>query len=156
MIKYEVRGLPLPPLLIALLEQKRWRHPGDELLQSLIPYLREPVDFLLSLEKIDFESDKLSWCDDHKLSQLFHITCGSRFSTPIHLPWLDIEKAFFIAVNRVPGDDIAIALDYRTDVYDPRVVASDLWSIPGRYVWQEVTPTFSQFVARLGLNENVR
>ena len=33
-----------------------------------------------------------------------------------------------VAVNRRPGDDVSIILDYRTDPSDPRVVGSDPWS----------------------------
>jgi hypothetical protein len=44
---------------------------------------------------------------------LSHVVRGS-VTGPSDLPWLDIEQAFNIAVNRRPGDDVAIALDYRT------------------------------------------
>ncbi|MBA9005284.1 hypothetical protein [Thermomonospora cellulosilytica] len=46
------------------------------------------------------------------------------------LPWPDVERAFLIAVNRIPGD---------------------LWTGPERYAWRVVTPTFSEFAAKLGL-----
>jgi len=54
----------------------------------------------------------------------------------------------FIAVNRVAGDDVAIALDYRTSMIDPRVVAS-YW-IENKYGrWCAVAPTLSHFVDML-------
>jgi hypothetical protein len=40
---------------------------------------------------------------------------------PLDLPWFDAERAVLIAVNQNPGNDVAIALDYRTDVTDPKV-----------------------------------
>jgi hypothetical protein len=49
----------------------------------------------------------------------------------LELPWLDVDKAFFIAVAQYAGDDTAVALDYRTSAFDPRVVASDIWTMPG-------------------------
>jgi hypothetical protein len=54
----------------------------------------------------------------------------------------------FIAVCRFAGDDTAIALDYRTDAADPRVVASAYDEALG-YRWLEVAPSFSAFVERL-------
>lgn len=46
---------------------------------------------------------------------------GRSQETAAGLPWLDAEQAFFIAVNRLLGDDVALALDYRAD---PRIVGS--------------------------------
>ena len=59
-------------------------------------------------------------------------------------------------MNRRPGDDVAIALDYRTSPSDPRVVGSDAWTSQHetgqiQYVWREVAPAFSVFAEALGL-----
>jgi hypothetical protein len=93
--------------------------------------------------------------DDPRGSALFHVVRGS-VAGPVDLPWLDVEQAFDIAVNRRPGDDVSIALDYRTDPSDPRVVGSDAWTGQHQtgqfqYVWREVAPTFSAFAEALGL-----
>jgi len=148
----KINGLPLPTLLLELLKSNQWRHPGDEILRSFIPFLREPVDFL-SLEQMHFESQWLM-ADDPRSSHLFHEARVSKQVEPISLPWLDVEKAVFIAVNRFPGSDIGIALDYRTSFDDPCVVASDWWSTPGCCIWQEVAPSFSEFVKRLKITRN--
>jgi hypothetical protein len=92
---------------------------------------------------------------DSGRSALFHVVRGSVVG-PGDLPWLDVEQAVNIAVNKRPGDDVAIALDYRTDPSDPRVVGSDAWTghhETGRfqYVWREVAPSFSAFAEALGL-----
>jgi hypothetical protein len=147
MNSYKVNGLLLPSLLVELFQNQQWRHPGDGVLQLLIPYLREPVDFL-SFEQMQRES-AWSVADDPQLSQLFHVVRGLQQNGPVELPWLDVECAVFIAVNRFPGDDIAIALDYRTDPRDPRVVASDWHSLSSGCIWQEVAESFSQFVQLL-------
>ena len=76
---------------------------------------------------------------------MFRIAHGSA-----GLPWLDPKKAVFIAVNRMPGDDVAIALDYRTGPTTPRVVASR-WDDTGSS-WFEVAPTFGEFCALIGLS----
>jgi hypothetical protein len=69
----------------------------------------------------------------------------------VELPWLDVELAFLVAVNRMPGDDVAIALDYRGDPSDPRVVASDFWTEPRQCAWRIVAPALSVFADALGL-----
>lgn len=71
--------LPLPPLLIEMMEDGRWSHSGTE-----------------------------------------------------------------IAINRIPGDDIAIALDYRTSMTDPRVIGTE-W-IDGTNCgcfWREISSSFT-------------
>jgi hypothetical protein len=148
--RHEINGLEVPSLLVELLEQHRWRHPGDEALRHLIPFLREPVDFLTSVEAMRRESAG-SLADEPRFAKVFHMARGSRSAEPVCLPWLDVELSVFVAVNRFPGDDLGIALDYRTDATDPRVVASDWDDGPGGCEWREVAPSFSQFVRTLGV-----
>ena len=153
-----VRGLALPRLLAGLLDSGRWRHPGDDVLRAVVPWFEDPLDFLNSPGEMARESWFLyedGTADDPRDSALFHVVRGS-VAGPGDLPWLDIEQAFDIAVSRRPGDDVSIALDYRTDPSDPRVVGSDAWTgqdQTGRfqYVWREVAPTFTAFAEALGL-----
>lgn len=153
-----VRGLALPRLLVSLLDRGRWRHPGDSVLSAVIPWFEDPLDFLHSPAEMRRESWFLyedGSADDRRGSALFHVVRGS-VAGPSDLPWLDVEQAFNIAVNRRLGDDVAIALDYRTDPSDPRVVGSDVWTSrhqTGRvqYVWRQVAPAFSAFAEALGL-----
>ena len=51
-----VNGLPLPKILLELLDSGRWKTPDDQLMRAKIPALKEPVDFLRSVEHIAFES----------------------------------------------------------------------------------------------------
>ncbi len=51
-----VRGLPLPALLLELLADRRWRHPGDTALHALMPWFEDPVDFLTDVGQIRRES----------------------------------------------------------------------------------------------------
>jgi hypothetical protein len=90
----------------------------------VIPFLVDPVVFLCSPDAMAFESTG-RLADDRHSSVIFHAMRGSRTAEPLELPWLDVDRSFFIAVNKWPGDDVAIALDYRSDLADPRVVASD-------------------------------
>ena len=145
--------LPLPPLLIELMEAGRWQQPCDAKIQSVIPFLEEPVDFVRFVrwsKTWEFET-QVHVADDPLSSALFQEYRGSK-GTEHNLPWLDAEKALFIAVNREPGADLGIALDYRTDIKDPRVVASDWWAEGNRKCnWRQVTERFSDFVQKLDL-----
>ncbi|WP_149824586.1 hypothetical protein [Streptomyces tailanensis] len=126
-----VRGLVVPPLLMSLLREGRWVHPGDEELRRLIPWFEDPLDFLTSVAGMEWESRSMDmFADDASYPELFREVRGSEREAPVELPWLDVEKAFLIAVCRHAGDDVALALDYRTDPADPRVVGSDFWTDP--------------------------
>lgn len=46
MSDHSVNGLPLPPLLLQLLAEGRWRHPGEAALRQAIPWIEDPLDFL--------------------------------------------------------------------------------------------------------------
>lgn len=146
-----VRGLALPGLLVELMARGRWRHPGDAALRVIVPWLEEPLDFLTGVTEIRSESRSLDLLtDDAATARMFRQVRGSALGEPVELPWLDVELAVLIAVNRVPGADLAIALDYRTRAEDPRLVASDFWTDPRRCAWRTVTPSFSEFAAVLG------
>lgn len=68
------------------------------------------------------------------------------------LPWIDVEKTLFIIINKWPGDDVGIALDYRTGLDHPRVIGGDWDTQDGRgIVYREITPDFPGFVKLLGL-----
>ncbi|MBL8080677.1 MAG: hypothetical protein JNM55_22085 [Anaerolineales bacterium] len=138
-----------PPLLAELINTGRWKQPSDKTIEQVIPFLQEPVDFLLNLDEMRRESSGFL-ADDSHMSELFHEYRGGKTSER-DLPWLDVDKALFIAVNRVAGADIGIALDYRTNTIDPRVVASDWWSGDTIHYWREVENNFSVFVKKIGL-----
>jgi hypothetical protein len=146
-----INGLTLPPLLVSIMATGRWRHPGDQVIREVIPFLDGPVDFL-GIEGIRHES-RWGLVDIPWAAAGFHLARGSRSPSPVELPWLDVEKAVVIAVNRVHGDDIVIALDYRTDREDPRVVANRwLPAVRTGCVWCAVAGTFTEFARSLGLS----
>ncbi|MFI6008394.1 hypothetical protein ACIBAG_06140 [Streptomyces sp. NPDC051243] len=149
----KVRGLALPDRLTSALRRGRWQHPGDVAMRALIPWFEEPLDFLLTPTEMTRESRSLDmFADDPRSSELFREVRGSQRRAPVELPWLDIEQAVLIAVNRRPGDDVALALDYRTDPSDPRVVGSDFWTNPRQCAWRTVAPAFSVFADALGMD----
>lgn len=117
-----------------------------------MPWFEDPLVFLSTVDQIRRESRSLDLiADDERCSDLFREVRGSVVGSPVLLPWLDVELALFLAVNRMPGDDVAIALDFRGDPADPPVVASDFWTDPHRCAWRLVAPRFSAFADALGL-----
>jgi hypothetical protein len=115
-----------------------------------MPWFEDPLMFMADLRDMRFQNRALdSIADDRTISDLFRLARGSRTDHPVDLPWLDVDQAVLVAVNEHAGDDVALALDYRTDATDPRVVASDIWTDPGQLSWRVVTPTFTDLVTVL-------
>jgi hypothetical protein len=159
-----VNGLPLPDLLVRLIHRHAWRLPSDDVVRKLIPFLLGPIYVYETIEviarysfywppddELDEEERELSRIEQEEVESSFRMVHGSRAGRSLDLPWLDLDYAVFLGV----GDEEFLALDYRTDVRDPRVVATD-WSVrksEGAH-WREVAPTFTQFVKALGLDES--
>lgn len=146
MIDYRVRGLPVPPLLIELIQEGKWKHPGNEKIKEVIPFFKENIIFLNSLEFMKQES-RYNWVG----SDWAHEGIGEVDVRAQNLPWRDINLSFFIAVCESPGDDIAVALDYRTSMTNPRVIGNNWHSDIKGSIWQEISPGFEEFVSRLGI-----
>jgi hypothetical protein len=145
-------ALSLPPLLISLIQEGRWRQPSDEVIRAVIPVLPGPVDFILNEEAIRRDDIPLRRLRSERFLQTFRIARSLPRSPAPDLPWLDVDLALFIADQRRIGDEIAVALDYRSNPLDPRVVASDWrWTDRWSCYWCEVSPSFSVFVDRLGI-----
>jgi hypothetical protein len=141
-----INGLPVPQLLLDLVSQGRWRHPGDDALRNLAPGLYspvyDPVEFL-SLDRMVRESRSDVY--DRNTMETFKERAGSTDEVP-DLPWIDIEKRVFIAVC-APGADVGIALDYRPSPDNPRVVALCYSGDPsGEFYWTHVSDSFDDFV----------
>jgi hypothetical protein len=149
---WTVRGLRLPDALVSLLRAGLWRDPSEAALREVMPWFEDPLSFLPNVEQIRRESRSLDlFADDERLSEIFRERRGSTAQHPVELPWLDPEQAVLVAVNRHAGDDVAVALDYRSGAADPRVVASDFWTDQKQCAWRVVAPSFTQFATRLGL-----
>jgi hypothetical protein len=117
-----------------------------------MPWFRDPLDFLASTQQMERESQALDrLIQDDEMAALFRLAREPVATGPVELPWLDVDRAFFVAMARHAGDDTAVALDYRTSSADPRVVASDVWANSAPYAWRIGAETFSEFVAALRL-----
>ena len=139
-----IRGMLVPPLLVDMIQDGSWQHPGDDVLAHAVPFMSDPLDFLTSLEAIRFNSSLTHSFGREPLRIHYRWIRSSK------LPWLNIRRAFFIAINRNIGDDVAIALDYRANSREPRVVASEYTDTNGCR-WCAVADTFSAFVESLAI-----
>ncbi|MFD5553843.1 hypothetical protein ACFWIA_08400 [Streptomyces sp. NPDC127068] len=151
MVPSTVRGLALPARLTSLIARGHWRHPGDAALAEAVPWFEDPLAFVRNPEQMTFASQSMDLLADDPHATYFSVARGSRTAGPLELPWLDAERAVLIAITRNPGDDGALALDYRSDPADPRIVGSDFWADPSACRWRIVAPTFSDFATSLGL-----
>lgn len=143
--------LRLPQLLDELIYTGRWIHPGDRIMESVVPFITDSLDLLPNREAMQRESGPLMPSAETE-SLAFHEYRGS-FHEPRPLPWIDVEKTLFIAINRRIGDDVGIALDYRDNPDEPSVIGGDWHSGEGlRY--RPITNTFRQFAESLGLLTN--
>jgi hypothetical protein len=149
-----VQGLPLPNLLVEMLGDGRWRHPGEQAVQQVMPWVYEELEFM-PIETMRRETAGLARViEEDELAGIFWVARGSAQVELVELPWLDIEAAVIIAMARY-SDCIQVVLDYRTSAEEPRVVAygeewidlhqGNTWTLG----WRVVAPAFSSFVAAL-------
>lgn len=140
-------ALPLPPRLTELIETGRWMHPGDDVMLSKVPFIDVELVFLDSKDTMCFTGPLMGPHENEQ--EMFCEYRGSAIGER-PLPWIDVEKTLFIILNKWPGDDVGIALDYRVGVHSPRVVGGD-WHTGAGCVYREISPTFDAFVELLGL-----
>lgn len=136
-----VNGLQIPSKLIELIESDKWKHPSNEILNKVIPFFKYDVIFLDTVEKMERES----YGQDLALEVLYEKNGAES------LPWRDLDLSFFIAVCKSPGDDIGIALDFRTSMENPRVIGNNWHTDLEGSPWEEISFTFDEFVDRIGI-----
>lgn len=142
------RKLPLPQTLIEMIETDRWAHPGDDVMLARIPFIRDPLVFLGSKDNMLFESGPLMGPNEIE-NEMFSEYRGSAIGDR-DLPWIDVEQTLFIICNKWPGDDVGVALDYRTGINSPRVIGGD-WRSGNNCIYHEISPSFDAFVELIGL-----
>lgn len=154
MPELNVNGLALPPLLVELIETGRWRQPNDEAMELALPWFEDRLDLLLTVEEMARESGGLR---QQSLTDPDFWQTAIATNKPERIDdtsWLDAERAILIAVNREYGSDVAVALDFRTDSVDPRVLGSE-WADCNDdthiHRWRLAADRFSQFVVQLRL-----
>ncbi len=146
-------GLPLPSLLVSLIEAGQWKHPGASAIQLCAPFIRDPLIVLPTVEAMLFNSGPLM---GHSLTEneSLHEYRGSVFVAR-DLPWIDVEKTIFIMCNERIGDDSGIALDYRLSVTDPQVIGSDWHSDVNGVRYRRIAESSPEFAAKIGLPTDI-
>jgi hypothetical protein len=144
-----VNGLPLPKLLLELLEQGRWKRPSDTTALSQLTGSEHAEDFdFLDVDGMRQETDPEHLINDEESAYIYGLASSKRKGTPItDSTILDVDNSVLIVIN---WEEEAICLDYRTSYDDPRVVIS-LWESNQPARWKVIAPDFSSFVSQLGL-----
>ncbi len=117
---------------------------------AAIPFVTDPLEFLTDPEQMVREAGGLGIRGVEAESVQFHEYAGSRIGETRSLPWVDVEQVVAICCNARPGDDVMVALDYRTGLQTPRIIATD-WSGGGGPLYRNIATTFDDFADRLGL-----
>ncbi len=99
----EIRGMRFPPAFVKLWSAGKWHQPDDSLIQSLIPWLQGPIEFIEVMHWMVTEN-RASLVDHPDSAIMLREYRGSVSPDKTDLPWLDVEKSLFIAVNRIHGD----------------------------------------------------
>ena len=127
---FSIGGLPLPLELIEVMEAGRWVVPDEQVLR----------------EVFDDDPDDPRFYDLPSMlrqNELFRA-----LPPEVHLdlvgPDSDVDPARCVLIGDL-GADMSIALEYRSDHGDPRVIYQGLDD------WREVAPSFGVLAERLGL-----
>lgn len=167
-MSHEVNGFKLPAVLCKLLEDGTWTESGQqynitsEMLSDMFDQAGISTRYSVmtaSLESMRRESDMDWQRHGHKtyeewLNQIGRLYAydSSKYAghkiTEDHI--LDVDKFVVIAYNM---DEDVIALDYRFNPDEPRVMATEY---PDNYVpppnpkWKEIAPNFETFARNIG------
>lgn len=138
-----VNSLPLPALLLELIEGNRWRTPEDHRVFDRLFPEHSGVTFY-SPSQMEKET---SWW----LSLSIGGSCLRGRPDSNHAPG-DIERSLTVLIGDVGmGFDAPFALDYRTSNLNPRVIHYRRHEHTERSRWLEIAPDFQSFVHLLNL-----
>jgi hypothetical protein len=158
----------LPRALIEADRVAKWpsqQRLSGSLLSTAAPFMSD-MDFeLLTLSQISGKErseianlESLVDCAKTASTALvWQVYAGNNTQGPSDLPWLDVEKALVVGGGADYGDDTFIALDYRLDRSDPRVVISQYnhygpegaRTAPSHVTWLEIAGTIRGLLALL-------
>ena len=143
-----VNKLPLPRLLTELISSGKWKTPSSNLIEKIAPFLKEELEFLQTIESMESNSS----IDLPEYENMFQLD-SKKDERANNLPWMDTSKSVLIALNKIPGDDIAIALDYRNSIDSPRLIANN-WHTMTKPIggkWEVISDSFQEFAKDLKL-----
>jgi hypothetical protein len=158
----------IPNAMIEADGLKKWpserRLPGS-LLSGQAPFMSQ-MDFeLLTLSQIcgqersmvaDLET-LVRFAKSPGTARGYQVYVGNNMQGPSDLPWLDVKSSLVIGGGADYGDDTFIALDYRLNPRDPRVVISQYnhyasegaRTAPSHISWLAIATNIQGFIALL-------
>ena len=139
----EINNQTVPSELAELLRAGQWINPGRKAMRQMFRGLRDPVDFVKTVDQMRQESGE----GREPLPDLRE-TRSSMSGYQIDLPWIDLDFAICIATTLNPGDDVGIFIDYRSSKTDPRVIYTE-WTRREGCLWREAFATFGQFLGEM-------
>jgi hypothetical protein len=145
--------LPYPKVFLELWNAGKWGQPDEGLLKGFIPWMQGPIEFIENMRWLT--SENRIFAEPYlELYEQFSEYQGSQSKNKPDLPWIDREKAIIFGVNRIHGDDLAIAMDYRSSLDDPRVVGTYWNQDRFKIEWRMVSDSFNHFVEQLRIGED--
>jgi hypothetical protein len=139
-----------PPKLISdAIANGVWRTPRLGTLRSLVGHGLELPDLELfeeidTMQRVSDQLNASGYVEDSE----FCMRRTAGFGTEDLDPRLVFEDALFIAGSAVPGDDVFVAADLRSDSEDPEILVFD-WNRPVPQRWI-VVGTLSELIEMLG------
>jgi hypothetical protein len=145
----QVNNLPLPKLLLDLIKANKWELPEEQ--SAFKTVFKHTMDeklirgLLYSLKTMKSETAAL-FEDNPSFIEMFHGKKDENFNPGD----IDPTKVVFIGDLGL-GSDQPIALDYRLDESNPKVITL-LWrSLPKGNRWITISENFEEFVEMIGL-----
>ena len=118
-----IRGMEFPLIFKELWSDGRWKQPREGALERLVPWLQGPILFLETVSSLECENSA-ELATNEFFSWMLREYSSQHTEEIRPLPWLDVEQSLLFGVNLIHGDDLGLALDFRTSPEDPRVVAT--------------------------------
>lgn len=143
-----VNGLKIPTRLVELIEAGRFKCPADVTVLAEITGAGDAEGFgFASLEGLTRGTAAEIELQKQPYGHLYGLTASSDPNAPRDLDLLDVDRSVPIAGNY---DEEQIALDYRENLDEPKVVCNTPMpnSKPAR--WRVIALTFDEFADRLG------
>jgi hypothetical protein len=144
-----VRGLPLPALLVELLETRRWRSPRDVARLTDIAGFRNArkLDFMKP-DGMQRETDALVALIEQGFAEMYGlIQSNEGDAARDDSSRMDARLAVVLANN---WDEEGLCLDYRSGLNQPRVLAGTWPDETSPMKWRVIAKDFSTFVDRVG------
>lgn len=145
----KINGLELPPLLIDLMAKGKWELPEkQEKFKEVFKHTMSPPlirGLLYPLKTMESETN-VFYKDTPDLIEMFHGQKDINFDPG------DVDLTQIVCIGDLGlGSDQPIALDYRLDESNPRVITL-LWrSLPSGNRWITISENFEEFVTMVGL-----